>query len=66
MCLDEQLESSSLECIFEILLLMAYKELSRTFGQLERLNLGGLNQVCKCIKKNPNIFDLYIFSGFIQ
>ena len=35
-------DNSTLECIFEILLLMTYEELSRTFGQLERLNLRGV------------------------
>ena len=44
-------DSSTLMCIFEILL-KTYKELSRPFGYLERLNLGGLNQVCKCKQKN--------------
>ena len=55
-------DSSTLECILELHLLMTYEELSRTFGQLQRLNLRGLNQVCKCIK-NPTYLISIFFLG---
>ena len=50
-------DSGTLKCLFEMLLLKTYKELSRTFGQLERTN-----QVSKCIK--TYLISIFFHTGY--